>query len=254
MAENRYSFEQIFCGLRIWWHESFGGAVSIEPATRIDFALKAEGVWQETDIESFYDGLQRFFGFPWAQDDWARYFRLDQAENEEQWEVIARDFTFGALARYVQERVDAVPMAPVTILGRPCLTAGIFRGLEELVLRMDRSVKQFGPSTPIASRLGRSRLDDLSTRLRWISLGRLPAPAQPETPVWAPVFILIVGVVIAMSKFGCSAILVIALICLMLMLLLASRLRTLSSHALPEGIVTFGDLSRFLAEKPTTPA
>src|SRR5262249_50660345 len=162
------------CGLRIYWHEQFGASTPIEPGMHIDQALIAEGVWEEIDLADFYDDLQEFFGFPWALNEFCRHFRIDEPVSCT--DLTTHGFTFGALAEYIRERVERVSFEPITLLGRRCSSAGSFRGIEELVHRTDRSVPRFGPSTPIKDRLRGRTLHAIYARLRWISVGRLPAP------------------------------------------------------------------------------
>jgi hypothetical protein len=254
MPENGYAFEQIFCGLRMWWHESLGCKSSIAPDVDIDEALLAEGIWHEIDFADMYDELKEFFGFPRALDEWVDHFRLTSPTED------APKFTFRALAEYIQARVEAVAMGPITILGKPCATAGVFRGLEGHVRQIDRNVERFGPSTPIRERLRGNALHQFCRKLHWVSLGRVPAPPVPSgirlaifvTLVGALMFAwffarldsvrfaILIGFLSPIFVFGCAALL--------------ESVFVLLPSPLPKQIVTFGDLARFLAEKPTTHA
>lgn len=177
MFAETYTQEQILSGIRIYWRECLNIDDSFAPDMRIDHHLRQVGWWEEIDMMDVAYGLERRFGFTCSRQEWLDYFG-DGLEAEE-WELLAAPrLTFRGLADFIRERLEPISLEPINLLGKPCRTAGIFRGLERLAGQIYPKVTRFAPSTPIRARLRGIRLYYFWSRLRWIVEDQLPPPPQ----------------------------------------------------------------------------
>src|SRR5688572_21869811 len=171
---NRFSSEQIHCGLRMVLTECLGCEPAFSPETAFVEFLKAERILDDVDFADVIDRLEEFFGFHCPTAEWTAF--VGPTENIEVWtREYAPNLTFQSLAEFIAERVDGVSMHPVSLLGRPCAAAGTFLGLEQLARQIVPNVEPFAPSTRIFDRLRGPELWQFWEKLLWISQGRLPA-------------------------------------------------------------------------------
>src|SRR5262249_1912306 len=142
--------------------------------------------------------------------------------------------------------------------GQPCRTAGVFRGLEELVRRIRPQVRPIAPSTPIYTRLGKGQRHILWTSLRWITEERIPPPSTipiPDRDFLTRSFYCKLGlaIFIAMWRDGLVGLLIGVIggiwSTYFFFVLLAWTLGFINYqiNPIPKEIQTFGDLARFLA-------
>src|SRR6185437_8333692 len=151
MFAKRFTQAQILCGLRIFWREETGGNDSFDAGTRIDHHLESEGISEEIDITEILHDIEQFFRFSCRLEEWQSYVGWDTKDQEEWERKYAPQFTFGRLADFIRERVEAISLEPLTLLGKPCLTAGIFRGLERLAEQINPKTPRFAPTHRSAS-------------------------------------------------------------------------------------------------------
>lgn len=250
MSGKGYSQEQILCGLQIIWKEVLGCVSPFDPDLSLIEQMKAEGIYEEIDLYDVFFRLKRDFGFQCAWEEWDTFLGL-HVRDPHQWNTkVAPRLTFRALAEFIRERLEPISLEPITILGKSCLTAGIFRALERLAGQVHPKVRRFGPSTPIRTRLRGSHLHTFWNRLRWITKGRVPLPYR-ITPWRGGFFVLICAAALFLALFKpdlqglwiSSAIAVSLLLPTMFLVELLNR----QLNPLPKEIQTFGDLARYLA-------
>jgi hypothetical protein len=270
MRAERYTQKQILCGLRIFWREELGCESPFDPDMRIDKQFEAEKDHIDSDrrIRGFpkiyyfslyimFRGLQRFFGFTSSWEEWKDFFGLS-VRNRDEWEKkVAPRLTFRGLADFIRERMEAIPLEPLVLLGSSCLSAGIFRGIEQLVHQIRPKARGFGPSTPIRDCLRGRRLHVLWSRLRWIVEDQIPPPPALTFDTrhlrHSRYLKLTIGLLLALWQRDLEG-LVLGIVSGLtmthiLLLLLGGILEIINSrmNPLPEGIETFGDLARVLA-------
>ena len=250
MCVNRYTQEQILCGLRILCAEN-GCDYSFEPDTRLDDYFKAEGIWDELDTGELAEEINAFFGFSCSVEEWDQFFGWRAgARDTDGWEQLyAPHFTFRGLADFIRERVEPIFFEPLTLLGKPCLTAGIFRGLERLTERIHPAASRFAPSTPIRVCLRGSRLRSFWSRLRWMTEDRIPAPPRIKLGCGGFYFKLGIGLFIALWNRDLDGLWLSLKVTALLFIPTAFLVEFLNArlNPLPKEIQTFGDLARYLA-------
>lgn len=258
MNENRaqrYRDAQILCGIRQIWAEQVGCEDPIEPEMRIDEHLKAAGLFDELDFADLFFVIERHFGFHCSREEWLEFCGFE-GRNAEEWQrMVGPRFTFAALVRFIAERVDVISFESITILGKPCATAGAFRGIEQLAYQINENVERFGPSTAIRERLRGYKLYQFWQRLRWISAGKLPAPRRIEITkrsLKRAVLFKIALAVFGAALSGAWKSLVPGIFAGFLLIIpyviAIGFINTRLINPLPSGIKTFGDLARELAE------
>lgn len=263
MSAKTYTQEQILSGIRIFWREELDCKSPIDPDRSFIEQLKAAYKFDD-DFRLVPPGLERLFGFSCPVRQWEDFLgiRLEWRthlgvyflENPCTWEKKnAPRLTFRALAEFIREQLNPIALEPVTLLGKPCLTAGIFRGLEQLAAQVNPKVTPFAPSTPIRQCLRGVLLRRFWDRLRWMIEDQIPLPPKlnlSERDCLTSLVIKFgVGPLIALWRRDLEGLLVGVLWTFMLLFpmvwimgLIEQRL-----NPLPDGIETFGDLSRVLA-------
>jgi hypothetical protein len=257
MSAKTYTQEQILSGLRMIWRETYNFDAPIYPDESFIEAFNAKSILFKADID-LYDVLYRLeaiFGFKCPMKEWLAFLG-EHIQDPSEWEkTVAPKLTFRALADFVGERLkEPVSLEPITLLGKPCLTAGIFRALEQLAEEINPKVTRFAPSTPIRVRLSGFSLYCFWSRLRWIMEDQLPPPPQIPFPDWRflnRLFVKLgVGLLIALWKRDLAGLLEGIGVTLLLFLPVGMILAYINAallNPLPDGIETFGDLARVLA-------
>lgn len=253
MSAPRFTQEQILSGLYIFLREDFGCKTLIDPDLRIDEFFKADGIWEELDTGELAEELSNYFGFSCSLDEWEAFFGWTtsaHARNVEEWEqLFAPHFTFRGLADFIRERAEPISFEPLTLLGKPCITAGIFRGLERLTEQIHPVASRFAPSTSIRACLRGSRLRRFWNRLRWMTEDRIPAPPRIKFGCGGFYFKLAIGLLIALWHRDLDGLWLSLKVTAVLFIPTAFLVEFLNSrlNPLPKEIQTFGDLSRYLA-------
>lgn len=164
---------------------------------------------------------------------------------------VAPGLTVSAFARWLQPRIKPVSFEPVSVLGSaPCAAAGYFLGMSELVRQLAPSSERFGPSTPIDHVLTSGLLREF-----WRRLSRASQRPLPPLKYWLNHLanVLLIGA-LSCILFGVvvdwAFLTAIWMLCLKV-LLISWQLRK-QANPLPTGIVTFGDLSRYLSRQSIT--
>lgn len=253
MSGNAYTQDQILSGLRIIWREALDYEAPILPEIRFADDFKAGGNLEEIDFADVICRIQGHFGFTCAWEDWQTFLGWC-GHDPDVWERdVAPRLTFAALADFIRERLEPISLEPITLLGKPCRSAGIFRALERLAGQVHPRVCRFGPSTPIRARLRGIRLRRFWSRLRWILEDQIPAPPRITLTCGGLLFILLfnssIGLLVSLwsrDLVGLAAGFVGTFVLLFplswAVVFINSRL-----NPLPKGIETFGDLARYLA-------
>jgi hypothetical protein len=253
MFDNTFTREQIFSGLRIIWREILDHESSLDLDMRFMDEFNDEGSYDEIDFGDVIPYIHRHFGFSCAMEEWKIFLGLHIQSLDEWQRDIAPRLTFRALADFIRERLKPISFEPITLLGKPCLTAGIFRSLERLVEQIHPKATRFAPSTPIRARLRGVRLHRFWSRLRWMLHDQLP-PA-PRITLTGRGFLhslylkCLIGTLIILWKrdprglFAGFA----ATFFLLIPVAWAVELVNVLRNPLPEEIETFGDLARVLA-------
>ncbi len=263
MSAKTYSQEQILSGIRIFWREELNCKSPIDPDRSFIEQLKAEDNFDDL-FRIVPPGLERLFGFACAvkqwEDilgirlEWRTHLGIYFLENSSTWEKKnAPRLTFRALAEFIREQLNPIMLEPVTLLGKPCLTAGIFRGLEQLAAQVKPKVKPFGPSTPIRRCLRGVRLRRFWSRLRWMIEDQIPPPPKLTLSTRDCMTSLVIkfgiGPLIALWRGDLEGLLLgvgWTFMLLFPMVWIAGFIEN-RLNPLPDGIETFGDLAQVLA-------
>lgn len=250
----RYTPKQIMCGLRIAWPEITGDQLPFSETTRIDESLKRSGA-DELDFADVAYELDRFFGWnavgrrAWKQTAlpvWSSFIESDPGR-----------FTFGSMASFIADRIPAVPMVPVFVLGKRCAPAGTFRSIEQVTRRLGLDIPRFAPSAPIMSVVRGRPLKTVWNTLRWMSEERLP----PLRRMWTnrvadalnsgPGLLVLLGAV-ALLSLGLRSIVggIIAVVSFRLLVGVFMRGCEWIQNPVPRGFDDFRDVARAMAARP----
>jgi hypothetical protein len=236
-SPHRYSRQQILCGLRtIVDAEGLGDIPADEP-----FDLYG--------IEFFSEQITDVFGLRLTDADSAALHKLASIERKRFCKPRCL-VTLNQLADFFVNRVPAVSFGPVEIAGVECAHAGAFLGVRDAA-RNIAGMPRFAPSTPIRSRLSRTQLASLWSRVRWASGNALPPLRSRWYDRAACLFVLtmmgLLGSGVAALFWGAfAALLHAASFCKLSWVLLSLAERF--ENPLPEGIETFEDLAVVIAE------
>jgi hypothetical protein len=149
--------------------------------------------------------------------------------------------------------VKPISFVPITLLGKPCQTAGSFRGIEQLVQQTNPKGSRFAPSTPIRERLRGVPLQRFWNRLRWMLDDQIPPLPRIKIAsrgfLHSLIFKFCIGLLIALWKRDLSGVLagVATTFALFIPVGVIVAFINNSLCRLPKGIETFGDLARYLA-------
>ena len=248
MDEPKYTEPQLLCGLREVWRCMTGADAPFDASTRIDVYMKSIGEWEEMDFGDVFRTCERFFGFACSDAEWSNLIGFQFAKRSfEEWErTVAPKLTFGALAQFISNRVEAVSLRPTKMLGRECRPAGVFLGVHSLANRGRGTSHHFGPSTPIISELRGHALDDFWTQLRWITQHNIPELPSFWREITQHIFLFgclgVIAALVATLVTRDVMFFVVAGAVAVVGYVLASVFKHLT-NPLPSEIVTFRDLS-----------
>jgi hypothetical protein len=259
MSAEKFTQEQIFEEICIYWREDLGLEKPFELDSRIDHHLSNDDFWkliglaEECDFADIISGLEECFGFSCLDEEWIRYFGLSARSREEWLQKFAPHFTFRRLVEFIEEHVKPISFEPIPLLGKPCLTAGIFRGLEQLVEQTNPKATRFAPSTPIRERLRGTPLRRFWNRLRWMLDDQIPPLPQITLSsrgfLHSLFFKIGIGLLIAVWRWDFSGVLTGIATTFALLIPIGVIVAFINERLcrLPEGVETFGDLARVLA-------
>lgn len=250
---SRYTREQILNALYPLLEDSFGIDPDEKPlpGEPIDAHLKRMDVWHDSDLFDLFRRCEKTFGFKVTPAEWKAFFEGGAADAADWERNVAPRMTYEALADFVIDRTRAISFEPVEIAGRRCGPAGAFYGICEAAGQVLLKVERFAPSSSILRHLGRSRVETLWERLSWDRLDALP----PLRRCWSDRFAS--GVFLwdfAMGAVGAAFLcagepdLTLLFAAFASLLLVPYLVLRRLENPLPNGIVTFGDLARRLAE------
>lgn len=260
----RFTTEQVLRGIQAFVFDEVDEKLIIDSEASVNDYRDAITKSHECPL-FFLTELAAYFGFRHGEDRWIIWLSLNDTKRWQGWEhwqdVTSKALTVRKLAEHIARYAPGTSMAPVTVFGVHCAPAGAFRGICELP---EIGGRRIAPSTPIAKTLGGSRIIGLWNRAAWISGVRLP-PLK-RTPWWSLTSIsnwidaigfgfasvatvtTLLGVGIATTSFWFA--LLTAVVMLFALLVVTHQCSDAVHNPLPEGVVTFGDLARLVAEKP----
>jgi hypothetical protein len=174
MDENRYTQSQVFFGLREAWGSITGNDDAFDLDTRIVAFMKADGSWDDLDFADIFQHLEEFFGFTCSLKEWKDFFGSDRSLDD--WEQnVAPHLTFGSLAQFIADRAPRVAsFEPIPVLGRYCLSAGIFTGIQRVAEHVSGKRLSFPPSAQIIDVFQGHDLDNFWSQLRWMTENSIP--------------------------------------------------------------------------------
>jgi acyl carrier protein len=240
MSAKTFTQEQILSGIRICLREELKCESPFDADTNLrEHLAELDDELDAFDLVYLIDELEELFGFTYPLKEWEK--------------ILTPDLTFRGLADFIRERLNPISFEPVTLLGKPCLTAGIFRSLEQLAVQVNPWVTPFAPSTPIRQCLHGVRLRWFWNRLRWMIHDEIPPPPRIELSFRDCLSSLLlkigIGLLIALRRRDLTGLAVGVGVTFALFIPMAWLVEFINSrlNPLPEGIETFGDLARVLS-------
>ncbi len=265
----RFTTEQVLRGIQAYVYEHVDDKLVLDPYASVNEYREAVEESHECPL-AFLSMLAEYFGFQFSERRWIVWLRLpngkglSKAQRGRLWEAwqkrTAHELTVRKLAEHIADLAPGTSMEPATVFGVPCAPAGVFHGLCKLPEVVGKRV---GPSTQIGKVLGGWKIEQLYGRAEWISDTSLPplkrnpwwSLSSPSnwvdgiglgTAILAALGALIyVGVVTESAFWG----FVVAVPTLAVILLIVSACSDAIRNPLPDGITTFGDLARLIADQ-----
>ncbi|MBK8270403.1 MAG: hypothetical protein IPK83_19755 [Planctomycetes bacterium] len=159
-----------------------GKTVPITRETRIDRYFREVCGAESLEYLDITFQIEETFEIQLPREMWDYLADAKLGLTSEEWEAqYAPFFNFGRLADFIAHRVDYFKIEPVSMMGRPCLTAGAFRFMQETAHRVDPRVRRFGPSSAIRSHLSGKKSRRFWTIVRAASGNRIPRLKPPES-------------------------------------------------------------------------
>lgn len=263
----RFTTEQVLRGIQRFVDEVVGDDVRVRPDESVNCYADVINKNYGCPLE-FLWGLSIYFGLNWNIERWVvwlqlprprRNERLSKREQESHWEdwqqTTSQSITVRKLAEYIARHARGVSMQPVTVFGRHCAPAGVFRGLCELP---EVRGKRIGPSTELRSIMGAWKLEEFWKRAEWVSGQKLPQLSiwsvwtSPLPWRWvAPAILAYVGGACLLgglaAQFGLPLWLM-SVICVGLFFATAAWIENNVRNPIPDEVQTFGDLARLIAQ------
>jgi hypothetical protein len=176
MQETRYTEKQILCGMYECWCDAMGTDTPFDAETQVYLYMKEEALWEDTDLADVFYRFEKQFDFECTLKEWTEELGIANVPSVEVWEnEIAPQFTFGALARFIQKRaVNTVSFEPVMVINKECRSAGVFYGIEQISNQLVSAKYQVTPSTKILDAFRGYQLNSFWSELSWRSETRLP--------------------------------------------------------------------------------
>lgn len=232
------------------------GMVDINPETNLMGLVRDSGVFDSIGSYFFFTEIEDKLGISITDPEMLAFLAYptpNSSMTHEAWERdVVPKLTVAAYADFIRKRYVPPSFEPVSVLGSPaCPAAGYFVGMSEIVEQIKPDVERFGPSTPIASVLPTHQLTTF-----WMRLSRAADRSLPKLSFWlnrlANVLLIGSAACLLFGVFVDWAFLAAAWMLCVKGLLFAKWLYR-RANPLPRGIVTFGDLSRYLAGQKEIP-
>ena len=168
----RYSAEQVLDILHAWHTSAEGEELGCDEFT----ALRLVDLLDPEPLASRKRAYSRFFA------GMADCFQFSACDDE--WRPVAqKSTTMRDVAEFIAVRAPYREVAPMTILGRKCLDAGVFRELELSTEWIAGPDVRVGPSTLLNAVLKKKQRERLADRLRLLYRGLDQSPALWRTSV-----------------------------------------------------------------------
>ena len=212
-------------------------------------------VHAEMTVEEYCDDMEVYD----AREFLNHWFDLSLSR-EESWAVgtPTRQQTLRELCEFYATRAEARAIDPVTVLGRPCLSAGAFLSVRTMLAEAGADVSRLAPSSPLGPYL-RKHFMIFARDISKLSPGTFPRIEEDERPTISVPYLgtgavilagLLALVMVLDRQFlnCCSPLLAIAFIPAILVLWL--RARALRQTAELPGVYDFRDLVDKLLNRP----
>lgn len=263
----RFTTEQVLRGIQAYVDREFGVHLHLDPEASVSEYYEIIREQMGCPLE-FLCEISAYFGLQWDERRWAAWLKLPRPSRirtisretrERLWddwlEKKSRPKTIRALAAQIARHAEGTSMTPTTIFGVPCAPAGAFRGMCQLPELAGRKI---APSTPIRKQLGAGQIESLLRRSAWISGAKIkiekglsiwsdPLPYRIVLAVLLvfPGIPLVFGILAAHLPLPPLAAICIAIAIVATVLW---RMHDQLRNPLPDGVTTFGDLSRLIAD------
>ncbi len=207
--------------------------------------------------------VAEYFGFEWGQSRWLvwlKYQRVVDEKSQEEWlREVSPTITFGRLARTIAKHAPFIPIQPVTVFGVSCEKAGVFKGLCQLP---QANAKRIAPSTRLDKVVSPWSANEFLRRARWVCQADISdAPRYWSLLKFNPWDLAAANLAFYLTSSFCMAIAVAqtdsfngwiyawALIAFIMGILAKNFVLRQISNPWPDGISTFGDLSRSIVKQ-----
>jgi hypothetical protein len=263
----RFTVEQVLRGMQAFVTAHCGPEVVLDPDKSVNEYREAAAASHECPLE-FLRHMSSCLNLERNEGRWAAWLKLrgearwTKRQREEAWEAWQRDvapaLTVRALAEYISRRAVGQSLAPATVFGVTCAKARVFLGVCDMP---EVAGLRVAPSTPLRVLRRSSRIQNLWRRLEWVSGVKLPATRGVEAAgmsslgdaMWAVTCLAspIVAVLAAMGSYDVmgGACVISALLTGFGSLICGWCVADRLHNPLPQGVVTFGDLTRLVAAR-----
>ncbi len=129
--------------LQTWWRADEQSQPSFRPGDPLTALFEAYSAFDGPDPLSVICQCESVFGIRIRNREWAK---LLEPNNR---------LTICDFCEFIATKASTVKIEPVTVFGRPCLNAGAFLAIRELLERAGAEVAELAPSTSLAPYLAR---------------------------------------------------------------------------------------------------
>ncbi|MCO6043700.1 hypothetical protein NG895_07255 [Aeoliella sp. ICT_H6.2] len=269
----RFTTEQVLRGIQAYVDKQFGHEFPLDPDASV--SVYYETVQKEMGCSlEFLTEIGHYFGLRWDHRRWQVWLRLPRekrgekissAQGRQLWQEwlteTSQPLTIRKLAEFIARHAHGAPMNPTTVFGVPCAPAGAFRGLCQLPEVRGRRI---APSTKLRDVLRGGRLRAFWSRSTWASGIELPLLSPTKAETWlgrSYGAALFAGLALATMTGGmilgdwnlsalCPAFIAAIALPSVLFCFTAAALDCVRDP-LPDGVRTFGDLARLIANAQT---
>lgn len=265
----RYSVAQVLRGIQAFVTEHCGPEVQIDSTASV-YAYCAPAADSHECPLVFLTELAEYFGFSCTERRWLVWLelqtnaRLPRRERKAAWNrwegEIAPRLTVAQLAEFIARHAPAQSLAPATVFGNRCASAGVFLGICEMPEARGR---RLATSTPLRTLRSSQKIRQLWRRAEWVSGVILPPVDEPSPrrlTKWSDWAMAAVGVLALACGVGVGATLwptcggaalLPCLIAAAAPMLAGAAVVDRCHNPLPPDVVSFGDMARLIASRRT---
>lgn len=213
-----------------------------------------------SELEEWLVAIGEHFGVLLTEEDVCEFVGAPPDADVETWYHVVRPrLTCRHVGEWLWPYIPQVSFESINVAGRECRPAGLFYGMEELASHVDPDAQRFPPSARILDQFQGAALRRFWAQVRFLTHVPLPDlfnvnSAVSQFAMWT--FCLLGGTALVCLTFSPEAFVTLlalwfAIIPIMVALSPYSQEETYRS--LPQGIVTFRDLAKHLAERMDAP-